>query len=514
MTVLLKRGGMAAFVYAISTHGAWADLTAQEVWSDWQAYLADAGYEISASESQTGNGLMIKDFSLSLTVDEIAEGESGTFTVMIPEVTLSDRGDGTVSVGMPAQMPITIDGEAEGETMQIVLDYAQTGMSMIISGTPQEMSYNYTAAKAEFSLASLTVEGEAAPPGALDLNITMDNVIQSTRMAIGNLRSIDQDMKIGAIDYKLAFDDPESDDGGVMEGRLVDVTFEGSGDVPSQMDPKDVRAMIDAGFNFDGTFRHGGGKAHITVVGDGENVRVDSNSQSGTFGFGMNDTDLDYELGHTGLNIEVESGELPFPVAISMAEAGFRLMMPVADTDEEQDFALSMTMGDFVMSDMIWMMFDGGQVLPRDPATILVDLTGRAKLFFDIFDIFDTEEAMQIGADGTPPAELNQLSINNLLVSAAGAELTGKGAFTFDNTDLQSFDGMPRPEGALDLKVVGANALLDRLSQMGFVSDEEAMQARMMMGVFASAGEGEDTLTSNIVANEQGHVIVNGQRLK
>ena len=39
------------------------------------------------------------------------------------------------------------------------------------------------------------------------------------------------------------------------------------------------------------------------------------------------------------------------------------------------------------------------------------------------------------------------------------------------------------------------------------------MGARMMMGLFAVPGEGEDTLKSKIEVNDEGHVLANGQRL-
>ena len=73
---------------------------------------------------------------------------------------------------------------------------------------------------------------------------------------------------------------------------------------------------------------------------------------------------------------------------------------------------------------------------------------------------------------------------------------------------------LPAPEGEADLKLVGGNGLLDKLVEMGLVPEDQAMGARMMMGLFAVPGEGEDTLTSKIVVNEEGHVLANGQRLK
>ena len=56
--------------------------------------------------------------------------------------------------------------------------------------------------------------------------------------------------------------------------------------------------------------------------------------------------------------------------------------------------------------------------------------------------------------------------------------------------DLTTFDGMPRPEGALDLELTGGNTLLDTLVAMGLLPEEQAMGARMMLGLFARPGAG------------------------
>ena len=55
---------------------------------------------------------------------------------------------------------------------------------------------------------------------------------------------------------------------------------------------------------------------------------------------------------------------------------------------------------------------------------------------------------------------------------------------------------------------------LDKLIEMGLVSDQDAMGARMMMSMFAVPGSEPDTLSSTIEVNEQGHVLANGQRIK
>ena len=95
-----------------------------------------------------------------------------------------------------------------------------------------------------------------------------------------------------------------------------------------------------------------------------------------------------------------------------------------------------------------------------------------------------------------------------------GASVSGNGDFTFDNSDMDSFDGIPKPTGYVELQVVGANGLLDKLIQMGIVAEEQAMGARMMMGMLAVPGDGPDTLNSKIEINDQGQILANGQRIQ
>jgi len=62
--------------------------------------------------------------------------------------------------------------------------------------------------------------------------------------------------------------------------------------------------------------------------------------------------------------------------------------------------------------------------------------------------------------------------------------------------------------------LTGGNTLLDTLVDMGLVPSEQAMGARMMLGVVARPGDGEDTLVSEIEVNEEGQIFANGQRIK
>jgi len=205
----------------------------------------------------------------------------------------------------------------------------------------------------------------------------------------------------------------------------------------------------------------------------------------------------------------VSSNMIPFPeLTAQIAQAGFGLAMPVAAADEESDMALNFALRGLEISDMIWGMVDPAGQLPRDPANIALDLTGSGRWFVDIFDPQVAENLTGL------PGQVSAVQINDLEVSAAGAALTGEGAFTFDFTDFTTFPGSPRPAGSVNLELVGINGLMDTLVSMGLLPQEQVMGARMMMGIFATPGEGEDTLKSELTVTDDGQVLANGQRLR
>jgi hypothetical protein len=201
--------------------------------------------------------------------------------------------------------------------------------------------------------------------------------------------------------------------------------------------------------------------------------------------------------------IAVQISSFPLPIDLSVAQTAFNFAIPVAKGEAAQPFGLLVKFVDLEVSEGLWGMFDPAAQLPRDPATLIVDLSGAAKL---LVNILDPKEAENIGDQ--PPGELDALDINELKLSAVGAELTGNGALTFDNSA-----GMPKPLGAVDLQLTGANALIDKLVAMGFVPEDQAMGARMMMGLFA-VPTGEDALSSKIEFKEDGGVYANGQRVQ
>ena len=253
-----------------------------------------------------------------------------------------------------------------------------------------------------------------------------------------------------------------------------------------------------------------GQSAYIFDFQDGRDAANGSmTAGSGGFQLAMDYDHLSYSTDLGGLSVAVAGSDIPLPIDFSIGELAMALAMPLSKSDESEAINASFALRDLAVSEMIWGMADPGGMIPHDPVTAVIELSGMGRLFYDLMD---PAQAMQ-AAGGDIPGELNSISLDELTVLAAGVEALGSGAFTFDFADFGTIPGVPRPEGSVTLNVNGLNGLLDTLIQMGLVPEQEVMGARMMMGMFANA-VGDDMLESTIEVNAEGHIIANGQRIQ
>jgi len=497
---------LAALSISMSGSAAFADVTPEQVWQDWQDYLEGFGYSIEASEAQSGDTLTVSDIALGIDIPE----DQGSASIALDELVFTDNGDGTVKVSFPENMPMVINGTGpDGETVVTRLDYRTSGFEMSVAGDPDDMTYEYSAGSMTLALAGVETDGKSMDVGTASM--TADNVAGKSRMATDDLRNVTQEFSAGPVTYALDVTDPEEGGQVLATGGYESVRFEGTGTLPEDVSSDDMAAMLEAGFTMDGRFTFENGTSQFSVEDEDGPMQGRTQSGGGTLDIAMNQEQLRYGAATRDMQMQLEGAGLPFPVELAMQTLAMDLTAPVSKSEEPRDFAASFKLSDFTMSEMLWAMFDPGQELPREPATLVLDIAGKARL---LVDLLDPEQIETMEESDAAPGELNALTLNDLTLRLAGAELTGEGDFTFDNDDLESFDGMPAPQGTLDLKLVGGNSLLDKLIAIGILPEEQASGMRMMMGLFARPGEAEDELISTIEVNAEGQVLANGQRIK
>ncbi|MDQ7070285.1 MAG: DUF2125 domain-containing protein [Rhodobacterales bacterium] len=503
MTSFRNLGATTAIFTLMTTGGAFAEITAAQAWGDYKSYMEGFGYSMTSNETTSGDTITVTDLTITAPLPEAG----GDLEMTYGELSFTSNNDGTVSMNMPSSMPfgITVTPK-DDDPVEINLDYTQTGLSVIISGQPGDLVFTFSAASLGMTLTDLIVEGKKVDIGSAQL--VMNSIAGSASLKSGNLRSIAESGTIGSLTYDLAFKDPEGEGYFNYKGALQDLNFNVALAMPMEFDETDMAAMMRAGFAVKAAVNHNGSTMNFDFADGGDAMKFDGTSTSGDLSMNMDEDRLEYALSSNDMALNATSSELPFPLSMTMAETAFKLLMPISKSDDEQDFAFLVNLGGFTVSDMLWSLIDAGGQLPRDPATIALDLTGKVKVFFDLMN---PESAATVDAD--MPGQLNAVTLNSLTISAAGAEVTGSGDFTFDNTDLTTFDGIPAPTGAIDLKIVGANGLMDKLVAMGLLPEDQAMMGHMMMGMFAVPA-GDDILTSKIEVTGDGQISANGQRLK
>lgn len=499
-----------ALPFSLMAQVTWADLTPQEVWGDWRSYMEGMGYEVSATETAKGNDLTVSDINFRFPVAET----DGEVAMSLGKIDFNQNRDGTVAIILPDDMPMTVtgvDSAPEGDPFAMTINFSQSGHAITASGSPEAMTYLYTAQGFVMDMTNVQVGDDKLSEQDARVKFTGTNLSSTTTMTVGDMRGYVQSGNIENMGFDVYFKDPEqADTQGAIKGTMTGVTLAGQGEIPLEVaQGADMATMMAAGFAVQGTLGYASGTSEVDIKDpENGNYVMSTTSQGGDFGFKMGADGLAYDVAQRDVNVAVTMEMMPFPFEITMAESGFNLAMPVSKSDEVQDFAFGLKLRDFTMSDVIWSMFDPAAQLPRDPATILLDLTGKAKLLVDWMNPDAT--AQMTGA----PGEVKEVSLGNLLVNAAGAKLEGSGDVTFDGAPAGLVPGAGNPVGDVDIALAGGNGLLDKLVAMGLLPQDQAMGARMMMGLFTVPGDAPDTLKSKIEFTPDGQILANGQRLR
>ena len=485
---------------------AFADLTAEDVWADLQIYTTSFGYEVSGQPSREGDSLVVLD--MTVRAAQLPAQNGGAMT--LERVVFQEMPDGSVSIALPEVMPLEVTSLMEtGETATVKMDYIQSGMEIVVTGNPDDLLYTYSANSVSMQNSGIKIDGLSGDDLQPTMNLVFEGISGTTDMTQDSQRRYDQKLDVASIAYNLALADPAAGESVEVKGDVRDLAFAGNTALPIRsIDPSDMNAMLLAGFAVDGEFTFGANGFAISGTAPNEKFSAAIQSQKGSAGVAMNADKLTYDLSQSETNVEMMSAEFPLPISFGVSQTNFKVSLPVRQSDDPQTFALGFSLDGFSMSDVLWGIFDPTNQLPRDPARVALDLAGQARLLFDFLN--PDLEAMQAEEPGSVPVELEKVDINRLHVNVAGADLSGNGKFTFETTPM----GVPQPVGAVDFTLVGGNALIDKLVAAGLVPEQQAMAARMMLGLLAVPGDAPDTLNSKIEINEMGHVSANGQRIQ
>ena len=496
--------GSTALAVILFCSGAQAQVTPEQVWESWQAMSTGAGQTLTVgSATRNGDTLEVAGLAIAMT-DEAG----GSFTATIDKLNFKDRGDGTVEVSMSETYPMTLIFPPEADApSELKLTVSQPGISIIAGGSATETSYEFIAPTLSVKLDELKDQSGAVQDVALDLVIT-DTSAKYTVNSAGEATTLDSSFAAKSMALNISGADPEAGGEGKVTVSFADLSGTSKGNFLGAEIMANMAAALNAGFTTDASFTFGAMALNADITDSSGPTKIIGSATGGGFVLAMDKVRVNYGTSLNGASFTLSSADIPFPqVVLTFAESAFNVLMPVSKSDTPQDFAYLTKFVDFTVSDEVWGMIDPGGTLSREPATVILDAKGTG---FWKQDIMDPNAAM----DGSePPGELTSLDLTQLLVKAAGAEVGASGVLTFDNTDLATFQGVPAPTGTINVTIKGVNTLIDNLIAIGILPEDQAMGARMMLGMFARPGAGPDELTSVIEFKDKG-LFANGQQLQ
>ncbi|EEW26630.1 DUF2125 domain-containing protein [Rhodobacter ferrooxidans] len=498
--------GSTALLALVSGNMAFAAVTPEDVWKSWQETLTTAGQTVAAeSEAREGDTLVVSGVTIT------SESDGSKAVVSMDEVQFTDTGDGSVEIFMPEEFPVNLTvppGEGETAPTEIELTVTQTDMVITASGAADATSYAYDVPTMAMEVTHL--QGVKAEKLDLTAKMAVTGAKGSYTSTGTTDKALATEGTAASVAINVVVNDPETSSKVNFTANIADIAGKSAANLIGGVDMADMNAALKAGFTTDSTLTYG--KVDYSFdFADAEQ----SGASKGTVDGGNVDVAIDqgrmaYGFGNKAVAITVTGSTIPFPeVAVKFAESAFNFVIPVSKSDAPTPFAMLTKIVDLTVSDEIWAMADPTKTLPRDPVTVILDAKGTAKLSVDLLD-----QAAMAALGGAAPGELHSLDVTELRVKFAGAEATGNGALTFDNTDMTTFNGMPAPTGKVDLKVVGANGLMDKLVSMGLMPEDQVMGFHMMLGMFAKVVEGEaDTMTSTLEFKDKGF-FANGMQLQ
>jgi hypothetical protein len=475
-------------------------LTADEVWQSWKDAGAAAGLEVTAATENNAGGV--------LTLNGVSIAPAGGAGITISDMTLTEASDGSVSIVPGADIGVAMAGETTG-SVKVTHD----GLTMVAREADGGVAYDYTAAKLDVvydtAYPGVSFDGSLAPEVKAAGTFGFANLAGVYSDTPGDNRTFGLDLTADTLAYTTSTDDPmmELKQTTSSETQGIELSFDLT--LPTSMSaggmtaaPADFGAALQEGLAISFTSKQGESTGTMNQESPYMPMALTIKAGGGEAAGEFNKDVLSLTSTGSGLQIDGTSGMLPVPVTVTSGPVEFGFNMPVTAVDVAGDFGFLMKLSQFSLNEEAWGLFDPQGALKHDAADLAIDISGKTKM-----DIPAMIAASETG--GMPPTPAPEsLDITEMSLKVAGAALDATGAFTFDNSM-----GMPMPLGEANVTVTGATQLIDGLIATGLITEDDAMGARMMMGMFMTPA-GEDTLTSKIETKEGFAIFVNGQQIQ
>ena len=501
---LRSLAGTTALVLSLTSSNLLADVTPEDVWQAWQNASTAMGTVVT-SESAVRDGD-------TLVVTNIALGDGTGTKVTLETISFIDNGDGTVSIVLPDSFPIVVtlpatEGDANSTASALAIEVTMPGAAMTASGTAEAITWDTDAPQMDLKIVTSEI---GSPHNIANIAVNLAGVAAHYAVTSGDTASYEESFSVKSSIISASGSDPATGSAFKFDATIGDLYNNVLASGPKDSSVDGIEAALANGLNMSTQFGIGATKFDLSTTDAGDTSTVSGTLKDGVVDVIVDATKVDYYHSVHGFALSIGSPMVPVADAkIGLAQTEVHVMVPLLKTDAPADFTFLFNLTDLSFAEDIWAMIDPGKAFKHDPATVVVDTFGQVTLAQDL----SADAAAVTAADPNAVGQLNTLEVPKIHLKAGGAELTAQGSFTFDNSDLTTFAGIPAPTGKIDIKATGVNALIDTLVIMGLLPQDQADQGRMMLAMFANTSATADEITSTLEFKDK-HFFANGQQLQ
>lgn len=494
----------AILLFAATTASA---LDADELWQAWQDNRETSGYQV-ASDGVSRSGNTVTHRNIVITGQATAQADemiaANHTRIDIAEMTLEELSDGTVRMTVSPEITATSETTPEdSEPVSVDLKLVQEGLTTIVSGTPDALSYAFDAPKMTLSLVNAETNAPETQTTPIAMQMVMENTKGDMKVAIdGETQTQTTAMSIAQIDITADGTDDETGANYQFTTNILDITSNSNSNAPTGVTDLDVALSNGSSYTFDG--KTGPIKASFTQSGGASPAHLVLSAGGSKTAGALTEAGLSHTAQIDDQRVELLQSpdpSIPVPISFDIARMNTEFAIPLVRSDAPQPYVAKIGLSDVEASETLWGIIDPTRTLPRDPAQLSLDIDGTVRIMTNLF-------APQTAPIEGSLIEFDTVRLNKMELSVAGMKLDGSGSATFDTTS-----GVPVPVGTVDLKLVGANGLMKNLVDIGLIEQQQTLIAQMMLGLYAVRA-GDDSYTSLIEMKPSGAILANGQQIR
>lgn len=425
-----------AMALIVAASPVFAQITPAQAWDDLVAQYDKMGYAVTVgNRDEAGDTLTLSDVTFAATQAGAEPGGTApAVTIQAPRIVLSETGGGDVrmvsegdytgrfSIEMPdttdaddtpatdgADADAGADGDADGDgdgavapaatpatkTTGIDVVIKAPGNETIISGAVGAMVYTITYPNLDILVTPDDLAEGSEPIRFGATNLTGSYQVTDEAGEGGyryDLKATDMVMAMDMVEpmvHSPVDGAPSGSSRVKVDVTASDVTTQGEGQMMGAWAnaASPLNAALNAGMTGQGTLTF----ASLRAVVDA----TENNSPVGAGEFNSGPLALDFALDKDGLrygaqgkggSVTMTGRELPFPVNYSVENVQAALSLPLMKSDTPQPFTFTYGFDGLTLGEGLWDQIDRSASLPRDPASVSVDLSGELMVTRDLFD--------------------------------------------------------------------------------------------------------------------------------